>query len=163
MKSQTWNVMADDFTYRVEISAKGVTVSPGEEFKIRKLKRRGNMFDQIYEVPVAGHTAELHMDFMGKKTLVYEGIDCATGAAYIPFKMPAWGWVFVVLHAINFFLLIGGAIGGVIDVLLLGWTAKIAGNSQAKILTRVLKCIAIYVIATIIQLLLVILIIGAAQ
>lgn len=29
--------------------------------------------------------------------------------------IPGWAWVFVVLHALNFFLLLGGAVGGAIQ------------------------------------------------
>ena len=160
MKTQTWNVVVDDFTYRVEASNKEITVSPGTTEKIRKLKRSGKAFEQIYTVPVADKTAEMHVDYFGKRTLVYDGVDCTTGEVYVPFKMPAWGWVFVVLHAINFLLLIGGAIGGVLDVLLIGWTARIAGSQQGKTAGKVFKCIGIYVVSTIIELILVIFLAG---
>ncbi len=151
MKKQSWNVQINGFPYTIEASVKEVSVNPGETASFKKFKKSGSMFDQIYEIPVDGTSVYLHIDFFGKRTLVVDGIDCNTGEAFVPFKMPGWGWIFVILHAINFFMLVGGAIGGVLAVLMLGLTARIASNSKDKTAVRVWKCIGLWLLATVLE------------
>ena len=63
---------------------------------------------------IEGKEAVLHITQFGAPVLSHNGRDCATGEKYVPRKVPGWTWVFTILHAIDFFLLIGWAIGGVI-------------------------------------------------
>lgn len=97
---------------------------------------------------------------MGSVVLEMGGFDCKTGEEYIAKKLPAWGWIFIILHMANFFLLIGGAIGGAITALTIGMTVTLAGDSSKKLINRVLACIGIYIGAVIIDLVIIQLLVG---
>lgn len=66
------------------------------------------------------------------------------------------GWVFVVLHAVNFFLLIGGAIGGAMCAgfaYLSGW---VASNKKMSTVARVFACLGMWIGAIILEFIVVI-------
>ncbi len=139
MKVKTFKVEKDGICYTIEIAARKITVSPGETYKITKLKRSGNMFDQIYDIPLEGSSVQLHIDFWGKRALVSDGINQETGEAFQPMKIPAWAWIFVILGIVNFFV-IGGALGGAVGVLMVGLVANVSTDMRKNTFVRVLLC-----------------------
>ena len=100
---------------------------------------------------IEGKEAEIHIKQFGAPVLSYDGRDCATGEAYVPTKIPGWVWVFVVLHAIDFFFLIGGAIGGAVQALVIAAMASVASNRKKPTGVRVLICVGIWLLSTALQ------------
>ena len=100
---------------------------------------------------IEGKEAVLHIRQFGAPILSYEGRDCATGEEYTPAKMPVWGWIFVVLHALDWFLLIGGAIGAVIQVLVIAAIATVASNTKKSTGMRIAVCAGIWLLSSAVQ------------
>lgn len=72
-----------------------------------------------------------------------DGIDCATGEQYVPFKMPWWSYIFIVLHLINF---MNGAIGALAAIVGVGAATAISNNSRMNIVVRLLLNIVLLVL-----------------
>ncbi len=153
-RKKSWSIQSEETMYTINVERKQIIVTPGEAFETKKLKSQGTFLDREIEIPVGNTIAHLHTNYDGKQIMVVDGKDCETGMKYVTMKMPGWGWVFIVLHVINFFLVIGGAVGGAIGAVLIGVSAKIAAKESEKVLVRVLKCVGIYVLATVIELIL---------
>ena len=100
---------------------------------------------------IEGKEAVLHIRQFGAPILSYEGRDCATGEEYIPAKVPVWGWIFVVLHVLDWFFLIGGAIGAVIQVLVIAAIATVASNTKKSTGMRIAVCAGIWLLSSAVQ------------
>lgn len=150
-KEKIWNIIVDEVPYKIEFSKNKVTVNDDTAVPVRKLNKESHAFDTKYFIPVGDKTAELHIKPMSDPVLSYEGKNCETGEIYAPIPFPKWGWIFVVLHGINFFLFVGGAIGGALYAVWLTLNAGIAMNEKKTGRTRVLQCIGIWLVATIIE------------
>lgn len=160
---EEWNVNVGEGTgYRVLLEKNMLTINDEEPVKLTKLKSKSGMLGVAYEVPLGLQTATLYM-YNGKATLAFNGVDCKTGQPYEPAKMPIWGWVFVVLYAANFFLIIGGAIGGAISAGFAVISASIAANTKMSTVVRVLICAGIYIAVTVVSLILVGIILSTAS
>ena len=46
---------------------------------------------------------------------MHNGIDCKTGQPFVEVVMPKWIWVFWAIYIADFFLFLGGALGGAIN------------------------------------------------
>lgn len=79
----------------------------------------------------------------------------------MPMTIPGWAWVFVVLHALNFFLLLGGAVGGAIQGGVICLMLSISANPKKATGVKVLFCAGIWIVSTILQLLLVVMLFAA--
>lgn len=160
MKSTSWNITDGEHVYKIVFEKNKVAIDNDPPVALRKFERKSNFIEKIYKIPVGGRDANLHIGTMGSVALEMGGFDCKTGEEYIAKKMPAWSWIFIVLHMVNFFVLIGGAIGGAITALTIGMTATLAGDSSKKLINRVLACIGIYIGAIIIDILILKLLVG---
>ena len=150
-KETVWNFEVQGIPYRIELKKNAVSINGAEPVKLNKLSRKSNIMETNYTMMIEGKEAVLHIRQFGAPILSYDGRDCATGEEYIPRKVPAWAWVFIVLHAIDFFLLIGGAIGGVIQALIITAIASVASNTKKSTGARVLACVGIWLLSTIVQ------------
>lgn len=150
-KEKIWNITVEDVPYKIEFSKNKVSVNGSEPIKVGKIQKESHAFDTKYFIPVGNKVAELHIRPMAEPVLSYEGRNCETGEIYAPIPFPKWGWVFVVLHAINFFLFVGGAIGGALLAILLWLTSGIAMDEKKPELTRVLQCLGIWLGATVLE------------
>lgn len=150
-KEMVWNFEVQNIPYRIELKKNKVSVNNAEPVKLTKLARKSNLLETNYSMMIEGKEAVLHIRQFGAPVLSYDGRDCATGEEYIPRKVPAWAWVFIVLHVLDFFLLIGGAIGGVIQVLIIAAMASVASNTKKSTGVRVLVCVGIWLLSTIVQ------------
>lgn len=119
--------------------------------KLNKLAKKSSLTETHYSMMIEGKEAILHVRQFGAVVLSYDGRDCATGEEYIPAKMPGWAWVFIVLHAIDFFFLIGGAVGGILQVFIVTAIAAVSSNRKKSTGVRVLVCIGIWLLSTIAQ------------
>lgn len=153
-KEMVWNLEVQGVPYKIELKKNKVSVNGNEPVKLNKLARKSTFTETNYSIMIEGKEAVLHIRQFGGPILSYDGRDCATGEEYIPAKMPAWTWVFIVLHAIDFFLLIGGAIGAALQVLVIAAMASVASNTKKSTGMRVLACVGIWLLSTIVQVIL---------
>lgn len=150
-KEMVWNFEVQGIPYRVELKKNAISVNGAEPVKLNKLARKSSLTETHYSMMIEGKEAVLHVKQFGAVVLSYDGRDCATGEEYIPAKMPGWAWVFIVLHAVDFFFLIGGAIGGILQVFIITAIAAVASNRKKSTGVRVLVCIGIWLLSTIAQ------------
>lgn len=151
VKENIWNFEVQGVPYRVELKKNAISVNGAEPVKLNKLARKSSLTETHYSIMIEGKEAVLHIRQFGAAVLSYDGRDCATGEEYIPAKMPGWAWVFIVLHAVDFFFLIGGAIGGILQVFIITAIAAVASNRKKSTGVRVLVCIGIWLLSTIAQ------------
>lgn len=150
-KEMVWNFEVQGIPYRVELKKNAISVNGAEPVKLNKLARKSSLTETHYSMMIEGKEAVLHVRQFGAVVLSYDGRDCATGEEYIPAKMPGWAWVFIVLHVIDFFFLVGGAIGGILQVFIVTAIAAVASNRKKSTGVRVLVCIGIWLLSTIAQ------------
>lgn len=162
MKSTNWNITDGEHVYKIVLEKNKVAIDNAPPVALRKLERKPlpHSIEAIYKIPVGGREANLHIGYMGSVVLEMNGFDCKTGEAYIAKKMQGWSWIFVILHIVNLFLLVGGAIGGAITALAIAITVTLAGDNSKKLIKRVLACIGVYIVAIIIDLIIIQLIVG---
>ena len=87
-----------------------------------------------------------------KRTLVIvDGKNVENGQKYEVTQIPKWAYVFVALYVVNFFLIIGGALGGAINMASAVISATIASNTKKNAAIRVIACILIYVVVTVLS------------
>ncbi len=150
-KEMVWNFEVQGIPYRVELKKNAISVNGAEPVKLNKLAKKSSLTETHYSMMIEGKEAVLHVRQFGAVVLSYDGRDCATGEEYIPAKMPGWAWVFIVLHVIDFFFLVGGAIGGILQVFIVTAIAAVASNRKKSTGVRVLVCIGIWLLSTIAQ------------
>ena len=150
-KEMVWNFEVQGIPYKVELKKNAISVNGAEPVKLNKLARKSSLTETHYSMMIEGKEAVLHVKQFGTVVLSYDGRDCATGEEYIPARMPGWAWVFIVLHAVDFFFLIGGAIGGILQVFIITAIAAVASNRKKSTGVRVLVCIGIWLLSTIAQ------------
>ena len=129
-KEMVWNFEVQGIPYRVELKKNAISVNGAEPVKLNKLAKKSSLTETHYSMMIEGKEAILHVRQFGAVVLSYDGRDCATGEEYIPAKMPGWAWVFIVLHAIDFFFLIGGAVGGILQVFIVTAIAAVSSNRK---------------------------------
>lgn len=151
MKKQTIAFGYNNINYEVSFSARQVTVMPGTSYRWKDLTKGGHFYERSYQVPFPNGNLVVYMDMMGKRSLSLNGIDPVTGLKREPMKLPEWSWAFFVLYIINFFVLIGGALGAIMNIGFASATINVASDSTKKTSTRVLQCIAIYAAVTILE------------
>lgn len=150
-KEMVWNFEVQGIPYKVGLKKNTVSINDAEPVKLSKLARKSTLLETNYSMMIEGKETVLHMKQFGAPILSYDGRDCATGEEYVPTKMPGWVWIFIVLHAIDFFFLIGGAIGGIIQVFVIAMLASVASNRKKSIGVRVLLCAGIWLLSSIVQ------------
>lgn len=153
-KEMVWNFEVQGVPYKIELKKNKVSVNGNEPVKLTKLARKSSLMETNYSMMIEGKEAVIHIRQFGAPILSYDGKDCATGEAYVPAKVPGWAWIFIVLHAINFFVLIGGAIGAALQVLVIAAMAAVAANTKKTTAVRVLACVGIWLLSTIVQVIL---------
>lgn len=159
-KTFSWNINVDEVSYRIELMKNKVTVNGGEPVKLNKLKQQSKYPNMEYYIPVGSKEVVLNVRPGGEPVLTMDGRDCVTGEPFELVAMPKWAWVFVVLHGLNFFLLIGGAIGGACFGGLSALTISLASNREMSKGKRIGICVAIWLVATVIEFVLALVIAG---
>lgn len=145
--AKVWNVKVDEVSYNIKLNGSNVVVN-GEKLKLRRYKKKTHLLTTDYEIPVGSKNALLVVGgLVGGNKLVIDGKDCATGETYVPVKFPAWSYIFVALHFVNF---INGAIGVALAFVGLSATAAISSNQKmniaVKIILDLLVLIAVYAV-----------------
>ncbi len=150
-KEMVWNFDAQGIPYKIKLKKNKVSINGAEPVALDMFKRKSNFIGVNYSIMIEGKEAILHMRQFGAPVLSYDGRDCATGKEYTPVKVPGWTWVFIVLHAIDFFFLIGGAVGGVVQALIAIAMATVASDTRKSTGVRVLACLGIWLVSTVVQ------------
>ncbi len=160
-KNKVWNIYVEGNPYKVELVKNKIAINDGTPLKLTQLKKlKSNTVEANYELPIESGDVVLHI--RGSEYLLsYRNRDCETGEEYIPMTIPKWVWIFVVLHALNFGLLLGGAIGGAIQGGVICILLSIAANQKMGTGKKVFTCAGIWIISTIIQVAIVMLILSA--
>lgn len=149
-----WNLEIQGIPYKVELKKNKVSVNNAEPVKLTKLAKKSSLWETHYSIMLEDKEAVLHIKQFSNPVLSYDGKDCATGEEYVPAKMPGWAWVFIVLHLVDWFLLIGGAIGGAIQGIVIAALVSVSSNTKKSTGMRVLVCVGILLLSTVVQLVL---------
>lgn len=150
-----WDVFVEGMNYHVSYEKNKVFVN-GEKLKKLTTAKGSSMVETAYYVPVGSVKAVLYIP-AGKggntaPTLTIDGIDVVSGQKYEPTKMPGWIYAFLVFYVLYFILLIGGALGAVINSALFALSARIASNKNKSTVSRVLICLGIAIAAGVVEL-----------
>lgn len=144
---KAWDVIVNDQPYRVELKGNSVVVN-GAKKKLKDLKKVRKMHYGSWEIPLGDARATLYGSgwLTGvKQRLVINGRDASTGEEFQPVeKIPAWAYIFIVLHAVN---LINGAIGACLAVVGITATISIASNEKFPLAVKLLLSLALLVLA----------------
>ena len=113
-KEKTWSFQTADGT-PVQVTLRKnrwISVNGDAEMNIKTLKDSvdSNIFENAFNIPLPnGETAKFFAG-MGQK-VVYQGKDVETGLDYEAASIPKWTYVFFVLFVVNWFFIMGGALG----------------------------------------------------
>lgn len=151
-KEKVWNVVVEGVTYKVTLAKNKISVNGSEPVKFTKLQKAvGEGKGSNYIVPLGNQNAILRVSSVGLIALTLDGKDCLTGEAYEPPKIPWWAWIHVVLHALGFFFLIGGAIGGAIQGGVICIMLAIASDNKKENAYKIGVCTAILAVSLLAQ------------
>lgn len=149
---KTWHVTVDGSDYHLTLE-KELSINDGEFVALSKFKKKMHLMESEYFIPLGNRIAVLHIsNKKGKEPiLTIDNRDCVTGAVYEVEKIPAWAWVFAALYIFNFIVIMGGAVGGAIAGGFGYLSLFIASNKEKSIVFRVLICVVMYVVVTILS------------
>ncbi len=140
---KAWEVVVDGEKYTIKPKG-GKLVINDEKVKLKSLMSRKEGLFRVYEVPVGAKKAQLYVNnWVGGTRLAMDGLDCATGKPFTPPKMPAWGYIFMVIHCINF---INGAVGVLLAIAGVAATIAVTTNTKLPLAARILLDIVLVVL-----------------
>jgi len=121
-----------------------VSVNGGPETKLTTYKApEGNFAEKVFDIPLGnGEIAKLCLS--NKQILTYNGRDVETGQTYTAMVLPKWVYVFVTLYVVNFFAILGGALGGATSAIGAFLSARISSDENKSTGKRVILCILLY-------------------
>lgn len=138
----SWSVIVEGRLYQINARS-GSVVIDGEKTKLKNLLSRKEGLYRVYQVPVGGSFAQLYVNtWVGGMKLAMNGVDCATGEPFTPPEFPKWGYIFLVIHGINF---INGAMGALLAIV--GVMATISISSNPKLTAPVKVALNIAMVA----------------
>lgn len=151
-KEKVWNVVVEEVPYKITLVGNKISVNNGEPVKYTGLKKAvGEGKGANYVVPLGNQKAILRVNAFGGVALTLDGKDCETGEVYEAPKTPWWIWIHVVLHALGFLFLIGGAVGGAIQGGVICIMLGIASDNKTSNSKKIGVCTAILVVSLIVQ------------
>ena len=150
-KAYSWNVNVDGMPYKIEFIKNKVFINNNDPIKLGKFKSKSKFPNMEYHIPLGSKEVVLNVRSVGEPVLTMDGRNCVTGELFAFSSMPKWTWLFIVLHGINLFFLIGGAIGGACFGGLTVMTAAIATNEEMSTKKRVILCLVIWMVATMLE------------
>lgn len=151
-KEKVWNVVVEEVSYKVTMQGNKISINGAEPVKFTKLQKAvGEGKGSNYIVPLGNQNAILRVTNLGQVALTMDGKDCLTGEAYEAPKIPWWAWIHVVIHALGFFFLIGGAIGGAIQGGVICLMLAIASDNKKENAYKIGVCTAILAVSLLAQ------------
>lgn len=100
MAKKTWSVTTDEGTYSVDLKGSKVSINGAPPERLNRFAKKAHFIDTEYTIPLGNRTATLVIQSMASPVLAYNGVDCATGEPWQYQKIPAWGWIFLVIDII---------------------------------------------------------------
>ncbi len=155
-KTYAWNINVDDNSYKIEFNKNTISINGGEAQKLKAFRNQSRYPHMEYYIPVGSKEVVLNLPQGREPVLTMDGRDCITGEPFELMELPKWAWIFVILHLVNFFLIIGGAIGGACLGGLSVATTMVASNNTMSTGKRVGICTAIWLVGSLLELVLVI-------
>lgn len=101
MANKSWSVTTDEGTFSVDLRGGKVSINGGAPEKLTRFAKKTHFVDTEYTIPLGNRTATLFIQSMSSPILAYNGRDCATGEPWEYQKIPAWGWIFLVLDIVS--------------------------------------------------------------
>lgn len=101
MANKSWSVTTDEGTFSVDLRGGKVSINGGAPEKLTRFAKKSHFVDTEYTIPLGNRTATLFIQSMSAPILAYNGRNCATGEPWEYQKIPAWGWVFLVLDIVS--------------------------------------------------------------
>ncbi|MBQ4271608.1 MAG: hypothetical protein II718_07255 [Clostridiales bacterium] len=149
-------------SHTVTLEKNKISIDGSDPVKINKYRsKESNMIVSVYQIP-NNQGDDLKLCIKGNEpVLAINGINVSTGEKYAPDKMPGWIWVFYILFIIEFFLIMGGAIGGAINAGGAFICSGIAVNRKMNGVAKFFACLGVFVLFTVIDVVLAIVITGA--
>ena len=135
--NKVWNIIVQGRPCSVEMKNNRIHVNQDDGINLNKLPSKTLLFNMhtAYYIMIDGVGLTLYIGVTGGPILVMDYINCATGEKYVYEKFPKWGYVFFVLHMVNF---INGAIGVGFAMLGCYMTVTILENNRTKTGTKVI-------------------------
>lgn len=143
----SWNVVVDGRNYQIKQKSYSLVIN-GEKTKLKNLMSKKDGMFRVYDVPVGNKTAKYYVNsWVGGSKLAMDGIDCATGQPFTPPAMPKWGYIFMVIHCLNF---MNGALGALLALVGVMATVSISCNTRLSVPVRVLLDIAMVIVCAVV-------------
>lgn len=144
-------------TYQIELQGKPYTIKlrgysveiNGTRHKLRRLPRRNILFMPMeYDLPIPEGKVMI-VSGLWSAQLVVDGVNLSTGKPHTSLsKVPTWAYVLCIL---DFSLLLGGVVGGVIGAICLMTTLKISVAEEYNLGMRVVLSLGILLLGWIIM------------
>lgn len=146
---KTWNVRLDGSEYIVELKKNKFTVN-GAELPLKNYRKKTGFTHTEYEIPIGHKNALLVIVSMGTPQLIIDQKDYETGKEYVPVKMPAWGYLFLLLQcSLMVFsftgMIVGGAVGGALVGVGIVLSMSVACSNNLSTVSKILYDIVIFI------------------
>lgn len=151
VQTHSWNINLDGNYYKVNLEKNKLSINDGEAIKLSKLPKKSVFPHMKYFLKLGNREAVLNVQQGGAAVITIDGIDYLTGKPYSLTPMPGWAWIFIVLHILNFILVIGGAIGGACLGGMSIITMSIAAGNEESTGKKVMWCTIIWLVSTVIE------------
>ena len=151
MAKKSWSVTTDEGTYSVDLKGSKVSIN-GNVQKLNQFAKKTHFVDTEYTIPLGNRTATLVIQSMAAPVLSYNGYDCATGQPWEYQKIPAWGWVFLILDIVS--VLFSGWLWALIALLVTAVVIRSKLNIGIKIVLCLLLVVAAIAMGQIVTMLL---------
>ena len=101
MAKKSWSVTTDEGTFSVDLKGSKVSINGGAPERLNRFAKKTHFVDTEYTIPLGNRAATLVIQSMAAPVLSYNGYDCATGQPWEYQKIPAWGWIFLIIDIIR--------------------------------------------------------------
>ncbi len=109
---------------------------------------------RVYKLPIDNAEVLLYIDVFSKMSVIVNGIDVDTGKERVISAPGASFYVFLVLYAATFILILGGAIGGAINALGFYLSNAIYRSEKISKVQKILISIVLYIVLLVIEIIL---------
>lgn len=133
MAKKTWSVTTDEGTFSVDLKGSKVSINGGAPERLNRFAKKTHFLDTEYTIPLGNRTATLFVQSMTSPVLAYNGTDCATGQPWEYQKIPAWGWIFIVLDFASILMGVGW-LWALLAVVVTGVAIRSKMNTALKVI-----------------------------
>ena len=150
-KVNAWDVQVGGNVHHVEFKRNKISIDGAEPQKLKTFQiTKVTGFRQV-SIPVDTDVLTLYISTFGDYALVQNGIDLATGQPYDAAPLPKWVWVFWILFIVDFVAIMGGALGGCVNMLGAAAVTKIIANHKDSVGKRVTLSILVWLLLSIVE------------